>query len=426
MNRGRIRRTVHWTSAPASVALFAAAGPLADAVAFNPALCATGALSAAWIHLLTASGYRRVAFWLASACATIVVSAALGLGGLSLPRVHSSVALMAAVAAFGVARLTMLPAMLNARRFAAGFVVLLSALLFLPGLFGWVDPGQDSGIRYQGELDQLISLLHPAYRSYGPQIEDYVEEIAADRSLSREQQERLIGELNRQIETLQNDIERYQAVQTEKEAYAEEVARLRRKLEQIDTAGIRAEDLSRVTSYREAVRPAVPLVRDFAVKLAAEHPGTYYSAPGSSMPSREGLLQVLTIHRYVAASWKYVNDPRYIRGNYYSPADRTIAAGLVGDCDDFATLMASAVEAVGGRARILHGICADGAHAWAEVYIGNRAAWQQAMSVLGARYPRRRISHITPQHANDYWLSLDWQVGVYSCGNSPRLQYQSG
>ena len=436
-----LRRTVQRLSAAAALGLLlfaalAAFSPDLSAAAhallpgvdgtLNAAVAALLGAVAAWVHLMCARGYRRLPFWIAASSGTLLVLAAVGVGGLSVLPVHGGVAIACAGAAFGAARVSMTRTMLNARRFTVLFAAALAGGLLLPGLVAWTpDPAAES-LSYQGELDGLLELLHPAYRHYGPHVEDYVEEIAADESLSREEQERLIGELNRQIERLQNDIERYQVVQIEKQAYAEEVERLRRELEQIEPGGIRPEELQRVSSYREAVRPGVPLVRDFAVRLAAEHPGSYYRAPGSVMPGREGLLQVLTIHRYVSASWKYVNDPLVIRGNYYSPADRTIAVGLAGDCDDFATLMASAVEAVGGKARILHGVCADGAHAWAEVYIGDRSAWQQALAVLAQRYPGRRIEYITPRHAADYWLSLDWQVGVYSCGNRPALQYQSG
>ncbi|TVQ34849.1 MAG: hypothetical protein EA384_17040 [Spirochaetaceae bacterium] len=431
----------------ALITAFSDAAPIAGSrvVEHGGAAALLGVLCA-WVHLFSVSGYRRLPFWLASGCGTLLAAAAIGFGSgasgaaelaaaagalLGTASVHQGVALAVAAAAFIVARWAMAQPLLNAGRFAVLFTAAFAAGLLLPAWAGPAVPANQGRITYRGELDELFALLHPAYREYREDVEEYIEELAADETIDAEEKRRLIAELNERIEALQSDVERYRAAEQEREAYAEEVERLRRRLVEIEAravpeGGLSAEDLQRVTSYREAVRPAVPLVRDFAVQLAAEHPGSYYLAPNSRMPSREGLLQVLTIHRYVASRWRYVNDPLFIRGNYYSPADRTIAVGLVGDCDDFATLMASAVEAIGGRARILHGICAEGAHAWAEVYIGNAAAWQQALSILARRYPGRRISYITPRHGNDYWLSLDWQVGVYSCGNSPALQYQSG
>ncbi len=59
--------------------------------------------------------------------------------------------------------------------------------------------------------------------------------------------------------------------------------------------------------------------------------------------------------------WTYVNDPP--NGfNYYSPpASRTINLGLKGDCDDFAILTASSIQAIGGGAsRIIIASNTDG------------------------------------------------------------------
>ncbi|MCK5675323.1 MAG: hypothetical protein KAH95_18215, partial [Spirochaetales bacterium] len=91
--------------------------------------------------------------------------------------------------------------------------------------------------------------------------------------------------------------------------------------------------------------------------------------------------------------------------------------------DDFAILLASSIEAIGGKARILGGDCNSGTHAWAEVYIGSSDAWKDTLNILKTSYPGISVSYIDGE---SYWLSLDWQIGAYSCGNNPVLLYESG
>lgn len=402
----------------------------------NPVVAAGLGLAAAWVHLLGTTGYRRLPFWLAFGVGTALVLGSAGfvtgpefrVGAFSLGSVrHSGLGLIAAAGCFGAARFAMRRVYLNGRAFTAVLLIGVLLTMSVPRLTSWVPIDEAHELRYEGEFEHLLSLLHPAYRSYDEEeIERYVEEIAADDELSAAEQEALVRQLNERIHSLEGSLERFEGLTQERELQAEEIAELNARIEELRrSSGINPEDLKRVSDYREAVRPAVPLVRDFAVGIAAEHPGSFFRQAGSAMPSRAGLLQVLALHRHVFGNWKYVNDPQVIRGNYYSPADRTIALGLVGDCDDFATLMASTVEAIGGRARVVHGVCAEGGHAWAELYIGNAAVWNDTISVLAQHYPGRQLSYIRPQNANDYWLSLDWEVGSFSCGANPVVAYES-
>ncbi len=402
----------------------------------SPAAAAVLSVFAFWVHVLTTRGYRRLPFWFAALTGTAIVLVTVGFGwtrGLpeEIAPVHQGFALILGLVSFVVARVTMACTVLSARRFVAGFLATIG-ILAVAGLQIPVDSGSRERIAYRGELDDLIALLDPRFRDVGPEVQEYLQEIARDESLSREDQEALVRELNREIETLEREIQRFRIVEEERESYAAEVARLRREMEEIESAaelasdGLSREDLKRVTSYREAVRPAVPVLRDFAASLAGEHPGSFHRSWPDPIPSRNGIKQVLAIHRYVAGRWRYVNDPFYIRGNYYSPPERTIAAGFVGDCDDFAILLASAVEAIGGTARILHGTCDEGAHAWAEVYVGDReAAWRETVQTLRGRFPGRPIERKQLLPGEGYWLSLDWQAGRYTCGDAPVEQYRS-
>ena len=180
-----------------------------------------------------------------------------------------------------------------------------------------------------------------------------------------------------------------------------------------------------MTTYPLAVRPETPCVRDFAVSLASAHPGPYSQGGYPFTPGPEGMRQIFILHRYVSSQWKYITDPLFTDRDYYSSADRTLALGFAGDCDDFAILMASLIEAVGGRTRILHGSCSGGLHAWAEVYIGSEANWKRMMGELQAFAPGSFIRKVLLDDRGDYWLSLDWRLGSYSCGGSPRLMYES-
>lgn len=391
-----MKRTAGLVSAILASAAAAAAVALPDAAVKTPATFASlaaVALLCAWVHLLCTPGYRRLPFWLAALGGTALLAAIAGARH-RLP-VHEGLAVAAGFMMLVTARVVMARRTLSPRRFVLLFVPAAGALLFVASLFGGSERSGPAA-----ELERLVGMLHPAYRRYHDEVAPYVREL-----------------------------ERFEAAREELDAYADEVERLRLRVDDLHAGGgqrLDAGDIERVTGYEEAVRPAVPIVRDFAVRLASEHPGTYYRAPGDRLPGAVGIRQVLTIHRYVAAKWRYVNDPLVVRGNFTSPPERTIALGLAGDCDDFAVLIASAVEAIGGRARIVHGICAEGAHAWAEVHLGDRAGWQTAIEVLAEMYPGRSVSRIPERDGGDYWLSLDWQAGRFTCGGSPVVHYESG
>ena len=105
-----------------------------------------------------------------------------------------------------------------------------------------------------------------------------------------------------------------------------------------------------------------------------------------------------------------------MRDDFYSPADRTIAIGLAGDCDDFSTLNASCVEAIGGISRVMGGFCSAGGHAWAEVLIGTEEHWNYAVKEIRSFYNKPNMKLKPSIDANGlYWLPLDWVMGQKSC-----------
>lgn len=395
----------------------------------NPVLLATVASALLWVHLLLASGYRRLPFIFCSVTATVLVAAVIGgplipWESLNVP-FHDGISLFVALALFGLARIAMRLQRINAGRFV-GVTAASTAIVLISSSLPVVANGLgEKPLSYKGELDALFAILNSSYEGYESEVEPYVEEIVQDEDLAWEEQQELVRRLNERIIDLEADLRRFEQLRDQNREYEDEIETLKQRMKDLEREAPAADDLEMVTSYRQAVRPTVPIVRDFAAELAAKNPGPYHETAAMRTPSETGLQQVLAIHRYVANEWRYINDPLFAGSDYYSPADRTISAGLVGDCDDFAILLASAVEAIGGRVRILHGSCSAGGHAWSEVYLGDSTQFQLARTLIARMHPERAVSHLRPENGNDYWLPLDWQVGVYSCGGDPSVQYES-
>ena len=155
------------------------------------------------------------------------------------------------------------------------------------------------------------------------------------------------------------------------------------------------------TALKDAMDFRNPVTRDYAVSVIPRlHGGPFSTA------------QVCDLWDEVHSRWTYVDDPS--GGDYYSPASRTITLGFKGDCDDYAVLLASAVEAVGGSARIITAQNATAGHAYPEVFVGTTAVeYESAASYIRQRYHVKDIGyHITKgPEGTSYWLNLDWWSG---------------
>jgi len=434
----RITERTLLTGAPLLLALAALAAfpalslpaPIASLTRIaNPAALAVVGVAAAWTALLLTPGHKRLPFFVTAALGGLAIlwtvgAPVLGVKSATL-ELHDGIAVLAGLALLMAARIVSKLTHLNTRRFLITLAAAVAVFIFVLPQVPAVAAIEEKPLTYKGELNVLLSLFEGSGGEYGEEVEPYIEEIARDEELPWEEQRERVKELNKRIAELEADRERFEETREKNAEYRERITRLQRRIDDLNRRAPEADDLEKVATYREAVRPSVPLVRDFAVELAGEAPGSYHRSTAMRMPGATGIRQVIAVHRYASAQWKYVNDPVVARTDYYSPADRTIAAGFAGDCDDFAVLLASAVEAIGGRARIMHGRCESGAHAWAEAYVGDRSAWRTAQKVLERAYPGRRIEYFTPHNASDYWLSLDWQVGTYSCGEQATVQYVS-
>ena len=125
--------------------------------------------------------------------------------------------------------------------------------------------------------------------------------------------------------------------------------------------------------------------------------------------------QVAEIWNSVRGAWRYVNDPE--GHEYFATATETIQNGYVGDCDDFATTLASMVIAIGGKARVIFMDGPEGGHAYAEACVQGeptkvaaaltkyyRTRWSRYLS--GRPLPRT-IAYRTSDEC-PIWLNLDW------------------
>jgi hypothetical protein len=148
-------------------------------------------------------------------------------------------------------------------------------------------------------------------------------------------------------------------------------------------------------------------VRDFAIRMAGNSPGTF------------NLGQVCDMFDHCFTNWKYVNDPN--GENYIAKASETVLNGFNGDCDDFAVLMCASVMAIGGEARISYAYKGKKGHAFTEINLGNTPQ-EIVTNYLSKRYKLKSVNGKRDKNGN-WWLNLDWFAG-YPGG--PYYKYASG
>jgi len=161
---------------------------------------------------------------------------------------------------------------------------------------------------------------------------------------------------------------------------------------------------------RSAVDPTNPITRNKAVEIASQFSGGY------------NIQQLCSIYHYVKENWRNTSDPR--GADFFSPASETIKTGEsiarrdnvtvagAGDCDDFAILMASLIEAIGGTTRIVMAYEEMGGHAYAEVYLGQSDS-DQTKAIVSWLRSRYSCPTVYGHHNKDdlgFWLNLDWNA----------------
>jgi len=171
------------------------------------------------------------------------------------------------------------------------------------------------------------------------------------------------------------------------------------------------EDVSiKKAKIKAAVDPTNPITRNKAVEIASQFSGSY------------NVQQLCSIYHFVKDNWRNTSDPRGV--DFFSPASETITlaesiakrdnatvAGA-GDCDDFAILMASLIEAIGGTTRIVMAYDERGGHAYAEVYVGQSDKDQTTalLSWLRSRYRCPMVYVHMNEDDRGVWLNLDWNA----------------
>jgi len=421
-----------FSSAVFSVLLLFAPGSLLQAVSgiSSPLISLIVSGSGLFLTLWTLSsrGCKHTAFWFTLIIGVVlVIFSVTSVAPDRLSLFHDeSLAVTGLMIIIG-SRIVALRLTMNTRRYYSVFGLFTAAAVL--GLGALVPAGMNTEeLSFSQGKAALLAVLHPEARDYIDDIDGYVNDLIEDDSLDPAEKEAEIQILNRRIIEMEAELSLFEEMREENRDNRREIAMLRQRVEEAlarEGSGD-GEGFSPVMSFAQAVQPDLPVVRDFAAALAAESPGSFYRSRsfGDPSPGTIGMKQIITIHRYISGEWKYVNDPMFVDRDYYSPAGRTISTGLAGDCDDYAILTASAIEAIGGKTRIMSGSCSEGGHAWPEVYIGERSAWNEAMRVVDAEYPGRKIQYIRDD-SGEYWLCLDWQLGIYSCGGSPEVRYQS-
>lgn len=144
--------------------------------------------------------------------------------------------------------------------------------------------------------------------------------------------------------------------------------------------------------------------RIYTLNVAAKYPGDY------------NISQICSVYDELFANWKYVNDPR--GSEFIAKASTTIKAELKGDCDDFAILMATMIESIGGKTRIVAAFGEEGNHAYAEVFMGSKDNMEEYLDTINKHYAeffRRRhgVSKVKEIHYHidqdgNAWMNLDW------------------
>jgi WD40 repeat protein len=147
-----------------------------------------------------------------------------------------------------------------------------------------------------------------------------------------------------------------------------------------------------------------PHIADTAITMAADYPGVY------------NMNQVSEIYNSLAqGGWFYFSDPT--GSESYQNANLSLQRGKIkntigmGDCDDFAILMASVIQSIGGSARVIFAYDIDNqmGHAYSELYLGHNGTNEVAeiLSWIKREYGVKDLLGIN-KTGDEIWLNLDW------------------
>ncbi len=141
------------------------------------------------------------------------------------------------------------------------------------------------------------------------------------------------------------------------------------------------------------IKPFDVNVRTMAAVSAKKYPGQY------------NIYQLCSLFDDTKENIQYISDPR--GKDLWSKPGETLTVGA-GDCDDYAILLASLVESIGGTSRVY----LTDTHAFAAVYIGNNT--EEMATAIGKYYDPVPIYYTTDEYGS--WLLMDPTSSMYAGG----------
>lgn len=151
-----------------------------------------------------------------------------------------------------------------------------------------------------------------------------------------------------------------------------------------------------VRGIREKTDYKDPIVRNFSVKHSLEYYDEYF-------PKYGRIVRYLSLYRYIRENFKYVNDSQ--RDEYFATPMETIQNGMGGDCDDHSILMASCLESIGARMRI---VLIRG-HAYPELYCGSKEEFETMKQAIILLFNNPPVKELYYHEMNgEYWINMDY------------------
>lgn len=151
-----------------------------------------------------------------------------------------------------------------------------------------------------------------------------------------------------------------------------------------------------VRGIRNKVNYKDSLVRNFSVAHSLEYFDEYFPKYGK-------ITRYLALFYYLNRHFRYVPDTH--RDEYFATPMETIQNGLGGDCDDHSILMASCLQSIGARCRI---VLIQG-HAYPELYCGSKDDFEIIKQAIVTLFPQPPVKEIHyHEMRGEYWINLDY------------------
>jgi hypothetical protein len=176
-----------------------------------------------------------------------------------------------------------------------------------------------------------------------------------------------------------------------------------------DKTETKVDELNRTINSK--VEPDNDVVYSMAHQLAALHNGDF------TIDQVDEIYSYLKYGNDSIRAWSYSRDTRGV--DKFNSASESLNYGNhakcvgSGDCDDFAILIASLVESIGGTTRVIFARNSiSGGHAYTEVYLGRlddpNGNVEEIISWLKQNYDTDKIFTHIDTDTRDVWLNLDW------------------